>query len=66
MTSLSPNDKINLATFLESSVISLSALHTSLPLIKDDGLRKLAEAAIGAGEAQIKAVQEFCQSHNLS
>lgn len=66
MTPLSAQDKISLAKFLESSTVTLASLQALQGLIKDDGLRKLCEAAIGMNEAQIKGVQEFCQSHGIA
>ena len=57
MTPLSAQDKISLAKFLESSTVTLASLQALQGLIKDDGLRKLCEAAIGMNEAQIKGVQ---------
>lgn len=66
MQQLSPEDKINIATFLESSTVNLAKLQNSLPFISDDGLKKLNEAAIATAQAQIKGAQEFCKSHGLS
>ncbi len=66
ITRLSEKDKLGLAAFLESSVASLAYLHATLALISDDGLRKLTESAIRTNEAQVKGVQEFCQSRGIS
>ena len=65
MTTLSPSDKLSLVAFLESATTSLATVQAVLPLVEDDGLRKLVEAAISTNESHIKGVQEFCQSHGL-
>lgn len=66
MTAVSPEDKITLAKFLEASTVTLAGLQAALPVAQDDGLRKIIEGSIAGTEAQIKSVQEFCQSHGLA
>lgn len=63
---LSAEDKLSLAKFLEGSTVSLGMLNTVLPVVKDDGLKKLVEGAIATTEAQVKSVQEFCGSHGIN
>lgn len=59
-------DKLNLAAYVESSTVALTKAQAALAMVKDDGLKKLVEGSISAGEAQIKSIQEFVKSHNLS
>lgn len=66
MNRVSAEDKLSLAKFLESATISVATLNAVKPLVKDDGLKRIVETSISAGEAQIKTVQEFCQSHALT
>lgn len=66
MAELSPGDKLSLTKFLEGATVSLASLQAMAPVIKDDGLKKLCESSIGLTEAQIKGIQEFCQSHGLA
>lgn len=66
MNRVSAEDKLSLAKFLESATISVATLNVMRPLVQDDGLKQIVETAINAGEAQIKTVQQFCQSHALT
>lgn len=63
---ISAMDKIGLAAFLETASVGVAELKAALPLVEDDGLRKLVDAALAAGEVQIKGVQEFCHAHGLA
>jgi hypothetical protein len=66
MSQLSPQDKLNLAAYLESATVSLAMSQAVLPIAKDDGLKKFIEGSISAGESQIKGVQEFLKSYERS
>jgi len=60
---LSPQDKLTLASYLETQALTVAKLHAYRPLARDDGLKKLVEAAISTHEAQVKSAQQFLQSH---
>ncbi len=66
MNRVSEEDKLSLAKFLEAATISVAMLNAAKPLVQDDGLKRIVDTSLSASEAQIKSVQEFCQSHALT
>lgn len=66
MAQISSSDKMGLAKYLESSAVSLATLNTVLPIVEDDGLKRIIEASISTTETHVKGIQEFCKTHGLS